>query len=287
MKAIRWSSNDHYWGPFTYARERRYRTFSVMLGSGHDEYPGARLRLSLFGHTLITALPQWVLQPDRRKVFPNWDAATVARLGRDWYWDEHEREFGFTIAEGAVHIHHGPQTLSSETTKSKIWFIPWKSWRLVRHSLYDRGGDHWATLPSRHGRKQRKALGDRAWMNIWDAQRALEDACPTVQFEFSDFDGEKIVATTKIEEREWKRGEGRWSWLSLFSRRNLSRSLDLRFSAEVGKRKGSWKGGTLGHGIGMLPGELHEEAFRRYCEQEYKLTFIGRIEEQQPQGALG
>lgn len=277
MKTIRWSDNDRYWGPFTYSRDRRYCPFTIMLGSGHDEYRGARVRLSAFGHTLIVALPQWVLEPHRRKVVPGWDAETTARLGRDWYWDEHEREFGFTIVEGAIHVHYGPQTHSSDTTKSKIWWIPWKSWRLVRHSLYDQHGEHWVDQPVHRGRKHRERIGNRAWMNIWEAQRALEAACPTIQFEFDDFDGERITATTKIEEREWKRGEGWWRWLSLASHRRVSRSLDLRFNSEVGRRKGSWKGGTLGHGITMRPGELHEDAFRRYCD-ENKLTFVGRVE---------
>ena len=50
-----------------------------------------------------------------------------------------------------------------------------------------------------------------------------------------------------------------------------------------GPEKGSWKGGTMGHGIDMVAGELHESAFRRYCETEqqarygktFRLTFIG------------
>ncbi len=54
----------------------------------------------------------------------------------------------------------------------------------------------------------------------------------------------------------------------------MSRYLDLDFSAEVGRRKGSWKGGTLGHAIEMVTGEAHEAAFRRYCDQN-DLTFIG------------
>lgn len=54
----------------------------------------------------------------------------------------------------------------------------------------------------------------------------------------------------------------------------LRRSLDIRFSGETGHRKGSWKGGTVGHSINMLPGELHEAAFHRYCT-EHEMTFIG------------
>jgi hypothetical protein len=48
----------------------------------------------------------------------------------------------------------------------------------------------------------------------------------------------------------------------------------MRFSSEVGERKGSWKGGTIGHSITLLPNELHEAGFRRYCEKE-GLKFIG------------
>ena len=45
-------------------------------------------------------------------------------------------------------------------------------------------------------------------------------------------------------------------------------------AGETGKRKGSWKGGTIGHSIGMEPGELHESAFRRYCT-EHNMVFGG------------
>lgn len=34
-----------------------------------------------------------------------------------------------------------------------------------------------------------------------------------------------------------------------------------------------WKGGTTGHAINMLSGELHEAAFRRYCA-ENNMTFV-------------
>lgn len=108
----------------------------------------------------------------------------------------------------------------------------------------------------------------------WRTRQATIAALPTVRFDFTDFDGEAIVATTRIEERQWKFGTKWCKWLSLFRHDKVSRSLDLDFSKEVGERKGSWKGGTLGHAINMLPGELHEAAFRRYCA-EHRLTFVG------------
>ena len=83
------------------------------------------------------------------------------------------------------------------------------------------------------------------------------------------------IQLQKQEEREWHFGTGWFKWLSWFRPRKIRRSLDLRFSGETGDRKGSWKGGTLGHSINMLAGEMHELAFRRYC-LEHKMTFIGR-----------
>jgi hypothetical protein len=68
MTAIRWSDNDRYFGPFTFARERRSGQFAIMLGSGDgDDYPGCRLRISVGKWTVIAALPP-VLKPFRRWV---------------------------------------------------------------------------------------------------------------------------------------------------------------------------------------------------------------------------
>lgn len=264
----RWGDNDHYFGPLTYARDsRHYRPIAAVLASGCDEYPGASFRISGFGHTLILALPQWVLSPYREKRQANWDAATTKRLGRDWYWDIDRREYGFSLSDGHLNISLGRQTMDSSTEQRWGYFLPWTQWRHVRHSFYGLRGEHVATLPD----TGKAYLGD---LNRWRSEREIADATPTISFEFDDFDGERITATTKIEEREWHFGTGWFKWLSLFRKPRISRCLDLRFSAEVGKRKGSWKGGTLGHAIEMLPSELHEPAFRRYCEQN-DLTFVG------------
>lgn len=257
----RWGDNDHYFGPLTYARDRGYRHFGVSLTSGCDEYPGAYLWISGFGHTVILALPPWALRPYREKVqAKSWDAATVERMGRDWYWSIDQREFGFSLSDGHLNINFGRQAMDS--SKDQRWgcFLPWTQWRHVRHSFYGLDGGHVATLPD----IGKPYLGN---LKRWEREREIAEATPTVSFEFDDFDGERITATTKIEEREWHFGTGWFKWLSWFRKPRISRSLDLRFSAEVGERKGSWKGGTIGHSIEMLSGELHEAAFRRYCEQ--------------------
>jgi hypothetical protein len=266
MQAIRWSDNDRYFGPFTYASEPRYRKVAIMLGSGDgDDYPGCRLRVSIGRYTLILALPA-IIKPWRRwhEINTEPTRSRMIESGRaPGYWDSHDREFGFSFFEGALHVHYGPQTHDSDTTKSKVWFYPWREHRMVRHSVYDFDGEHFADLPEWGFRHK----------NGWVVKNAIDAACPVARFEFDDFDGERIVATCRIEEREWKRGKGLFRLLYL-GRNSISRSLALSFSSEVGHRKGSWKGGTVGHSIDMLPGELHEAAFRRYCEKE-RLTFIG------------
>lgn len=277
---IRWSDNDRYWGPFTYARERGMECgITIMLESGDgDDYPGCRLRLGGFGHTLIIALPQ-ILKPWREWVEIRTEPTRgemIAEGRNPGYWDMHAREFGFSVFEGAIHVHYGPQTHDSTTDKVKVYFLPWRSWRHVRRSLYDLDGQHFADLPHQRGMAK---LGTNAWHNSWAVQKAIEEACPSSSFDFDDYDGERITAVTRIEEREWLLGEGKFKWLSWFRRPNISRSLDIQFLKETGARKGSWKGGTIGHSIAMLPGELHEAAFRRYCA-EHQMTFVGKSEDQ-------
>lgn len=268
----RWGDNDRFLGPFTYAHDGSYPHIAIILkahcaddGGEH----GVSLRLSFFSRTLIISMPPFIM-PWREKVTPtSWDAATIARLGRDWYWNEEPKEYGFSYSEGYLGVSYGRQSHDSSTEKRWGYFLPWTQWRHVRHSVYDLQGALFADIPQR----QRGArLGDPGFYNHWEAGRALQEACPSVSFPFADFDGQRLNVTTRIEEREWLFGEKWCKWLSLFRKPKIRRSLDLAFSGETGERKGSWKGGTTGHAIDLLPGELHESAFRRYCA-EHAMTF--------------
>jgi len=280
MKHIRWGDNDSYFGPFTYAKDKRDgRSLAVVLGSGDEEYPGCRIRFGILGHTLICALPP-VIRPWKRKVVASsWDEATVARMGRNWYYDVHEREYGFSYGHsgavgdgGFLQVFLGRQTNDSSTEQRWGCFTPWNNWRHVRHSYYDLDGKHFWTEP--------EYKYSRLLRNDYAALKAAEDACPTRTFSFNDFDGEALTAKTRIEERQWELGTGWFKWLRHFHKPIIHRSLGIDFSGETGKRKGSWKGGTVGHSIEMLPGELHEPAFRRYCA-EHEMKFGGEVEKSQ------
>lgn len=276
MMNARWSDNDRYFGPFTLAKDKSYRPWGVMLQSADDDGSLPSIRLHLGAVTLISRLPGWLIRPRRVKVKAQyWSEHDIARMGRDWYWQVDEREFGFTFLGDGLHYRYGAQTNEWPGCKSGVIFYPWHEWRTVRETLFDAEGKVFADLP----------LLARGADN-WEERHRLQDSCPTVRFSFLDYDGEQIDAITRIEEREQNWGVDRWKWLSVFRRSRVWRTLDIQFTSEVGKRKGSWKGGTVGHSIEMLPGEDHDAAFRRYCEEQ-GLAFVARASFAKPDGGRG
>src|SRR5690606_839869 len=183
MSKRHWSDNQKSWGPFTLATRDSGHGYGAMLNSGREESPGCHLRLYGFGGTLLIELPP-IIRPWRRKIKTDWDAETVKRLGRDWYWDEHSREYGFNIVDGTLFLSYGPQTHDSLTSKSKCYFLPWRQWRFVRHSLYGLNGElHWN---DDHTSKRTR----KPWDEFYEAKKS----CPSSTFEFIDFDGEHITA---------------------------------------------------------------------------------------------
>jgi hypothetical protein len=77
------------------------------------------------------------------------------------------------------------------------------------------------------------------------------------------YDNTIVNATIRVQEREWR---PLWfKWTSLFAKKR--RTIEIEFDKEVGKRKGGWKGGTLGCGYELLPDETPYECLKR-MEQE-------------------
>ena len=182
--------------------------------------------MSAFGATLIVALPQ-IIKPWRKWVDTSkYDWSTNPNGG---YWDTGEREYGFSLSDGFLNFSLGRVTNDSSTEQRKGYFLPWTQWRCAAHRLYDDQGNL-AYTDTSSGPQPIEAMRER-----WEAQ----DAVPTVDFAFRDFDGEQLTAKTRIEEYEHKFGTGRFKWLSLFRKARVRRSLDIRFSAETGERKGS------------------------------------------------
>lgn len=262
----RWSDNDRNFGPFTYANQKTNHFTLVLVSGDGEDYPGCSLRLQLFKATFIVALPA-VIKPYREKVEAGWDGPTIVLMGRSWYWKHEAREYGFSCSDGYLQVYYGRQSHfgDSKVEQRKSWILPWTEWSHVRHSLYGLDGEHFVDEP----KKVHHVLAGATAMSVsYQDWKKTQDLCPSRSFAFADFDGEHLTVKTRIEEREWHSGTGWFKWLRFFRKPKIHRSLDLDFSGEVGPRKGSWKGGTIGHAIEMLPGELHESAFRRYCEGE-------------------
>ena len=72
-------------------------------------------------------------------------------------------------------------------------------------------------------------------------------------------DKQRVTATIKVREYERRRHWLRWT--KLFAK--VERTLDVTFSDEVGEQAGSWKGGCIGCGWDLKPGETPEQALRR------------------------
>lgn len=250
----RWSDNDRHFGPFTVAYREAWRPLAIVLTSGSTDHdsPGCCLRIQAFGATLICELPQIV------KPWREW----VDLRGREWahsdgYWNEHPRKYGFCLSDGHLSVKLGAETGDSSTTQDWGCFLPWTQWRQIAHRLYNADG----------------SLGGDVARLPWDQWQTIRDGLARAHFAIIDHDGERIEVETYVEERDWRLGTGWFRWLGYIAPKKHSRSLDISFKSEVGPEKGSWKGGTLGHGIEMLPGETQEQAFRRYCDQEHRSKY--------------
>lgn len=254
---------------------------ALCSGKPDSEYRDASKRCHLdvraWDRCLTVLLPP-IIKPQETRHVANWDTETIARLGRDYWSEWDEREYGVQFTDDAMHLRFGAQTFDSLTDHSKCVFQPWLCKRFHRFSLYDLDGRHFWSKFERETNKQRKVwrkAGATGWFDQFAEQSTQEAECPKITFAFTDYDDELIFVRCHIEEREWRHGTGWFAWLSLFCKPLVRRCLSLAFDREVGQRKGSWKGGTLGHAVEMLPSDSPEWAFRRYCAA-HDLKFLGR-----------
>ena len=176
------------------------------------------------------------------------------------YWDYIGREYGFTITEDSLHVHYGiqPGSWSSRDKKNsdhtKVFDIPWKNNTFTGHLFFT---PDWAFYDVVKPKNKRGALD---FDKLHDVQRAI----PKFKIKFNDFDGEEIIATCYLTMRKYHRGTSWCRWLKYFTKPIEYYSLEVEYNKETGYEKGSWKGGTIAHGIPLAYGEDPIEAFNRY-----------------------
>lgn len=155
---------------------------------------------------------------------------TMDSWGFSWNWDADNH--------GAdIHLNWG--------ARCRIVHLPWDRVHVRSDMLCDDG--IW-----------RKAIGSWEWKE-GDPVKAVEKypyryVCRngTVQ--------DDIEATISVGEMEWRWRALRW-WP--FWPRLVRRTIDIEFSAEVGERRGSWKGGCTGCSYQMRRDETPHECLRR------------------------
>lgn len=242
--------------------------YGIELSTGYsDDYPYAKPRNLL--HIRFLHHSWWFTVPQLIKPKCVW----VDTSGYDWakkdgskgYWNHIRRDYGIGTFDNSLHIRYGiqPGSWSKSDPKNSdhtfVWFIPWLNQRFVRKSYYDAfTQEHMRTF----WEKDQRGKGIR----MYEEQREFEDKeYKHMLVKFKDFDNEEVTAKCRIEEMEWRWGTGFFKWLSLFRKPFIRRTLWISFDKETGYEKGSWKGGTMGQGIDMLPGEIAEDAFTRYA----------------------
>lgn len=121
--------------------------------------------------------------------------------------------------------------------------MPW-SYKFYRHSILLKDGSWWTSL-DKDVRKARKSgidtYSDKRYYLDSDDESIFKAKLP---FSYTTKHGteQNTTATVRMEEREWRQ---RWLyWTKLFN--HVSTVLEIEFNDEMGNKRGSWKGGTLG-----------------------------------------
>lgn len=161
--------------------------------------------------------------------------------GFSWRWSRYDHQ--------TIHLHWGGE-------RSKVLWMPW-TWEQVRHEV-QRADGSWAPWLPHWGNRENgyQPLDDGRHKETWPYRYVLRSG--VVQ---------ERIATIYVERREH-----RWRacpWLPWPRKR--TQAIDVQFSDEVGERSGSWKGGTVGCGYTMRPGETALQTLRR-MEWERKFT---------------
>ena len=197
---------------------------------GYEEGNG-QLHISMFGWHNVFKFP-W-----KSKRFP--------------YGDCDAPQYGIMIHNDTFWFHYGGKGNMNGGSKYKCWDIPFFTKKHVRHEVVcDLGDNDLKLIPYNQITNKN---------NHYIPLREL-DIVKKYHYDYVDsYDGEVCPCTYWVEEREWR---PKWmTWTKMF--RDVKRYIEIVFEKEVGKEKGSWKGGCIGCSYDLLPGEDPRSCIRR------------------------
>lgn len=160
-------------------------------------------------------------------------------------------KWGLSIHNATIWIYRGGKGNMHGGNKWWTWSIPFITKKWVRSSILLKD-DTW---------EHETSLGKKNfWLESWNTKKK------SWNYDYTDnYDGEVIPTTIYIKQMEWR---PKWlTWTSLFAKKRTT--IDVDFSKECGKEKGSWKGGCLGCSYELLPNEHPLDCLKR-MEKEIK-----------------
>lgn len=167
---------------------------------------------------------------------------------RSILWRE-EKKYGISIHDSVVFFYWGYDL--------KGWDIPFINYgTAVRWDQYC-GPEEFDDIPSNWNQRPYQTIHNGGC-----------EKPSTWTYNYTDpYDGTVVPCKFWVEELEWR---PKWlRWTKMFAK--VKRFIEVEFSEEMGPKKGSWKGGTIGCGFNMLPGEHPTETIRR-MEKEYNFS---------------
>lgn len=206
---------------------------------GHFEFYWKRFGLAfefIFDHDCDYGTP-WMLHFNFLLLsgFVHFPCPLRPKSKRESYMREWQH-WGFSASDDALHLYWNEA--------SRIVWLPWLNKVHQRHEV---------------------RLPDGSWVPFvgsWEQGKqpdGREEFSFPYRYTLKNGQTQERTAKVFVDRRAWR---PRWfTWTPLFEKSR--QSIDVEFSDEVGERTGSWKGGCIGCGYEMLPGETAEQTLRR------------------------
>ena len=165
-------------------------------------------------------------------------------------------QYGIAIHNDTFWVYLGGKGNMGGGTKWWTWDLPFFTLNHVRHEVECNIDGQIKLVPAKSLETTGKdyiPLKDNKLVNIH-------------KYDYTDsYDNMVIPCVYWVEEREWR---PKWlTWTSKFKK--VRKYIEIEFSDEVGKKKGSWKGGCIGCSYDMLENETPEQCIKR-MEKERK-----------------
>jgi hypothetical protein len=163
--------------------------------------------------------------------------------------------WGFNYHDNKIWIYIGGGGNFEGGRKWKTITMPWDMTWIRTSTLMKNGHDWFHETKNNRVNWTKDVDGIMIGSYDWLEKNKWKETYPYVD----SYDNTTVSATISVTEREW-RPLG-FKWTKMFA--DVIKSIYVDFDKEVGKEKGSWKGGCTGCGYDLLSNETPYECLKR------------------------